>query len=130
MPLAAKTLAMTYTSIGRGLFFLPTCALAALTALTFIAQPASAQVAEGQAPTAGFIAVSDFGAKPDGVTKCTDAIKQAIAAASAKGGGTVYFAPGTYLTGPIHLLSNITLYVDAGATLKFSTDFRASFLQL
>ena len=29
----------------------------------------------------------------------------------------------TYLTGPIHLKSNITLFVDAGTVLKFSSDF-------
>ena len=33
------------------------------------------------------------------------------------------FSGGTYLTGPIHLKSNITLYVDAGTVLKFSSDF-------
>ena len=30
---------------------------------------------------------------------------------------------GTYLTGPITLKSNITIYLEAGATLKFSDDF-------
>src|ERR1700720_2603548 len=75
------------------------------------------------APTDGFFNVLSFGASPDGQAKCTEAIGKAIDAASAKGGGTVYFPPGTYLTGPIHLQSHITLYVDAGATVKFSTNF-------
>jgi len=74
-------------------------------------------------PTGGFFNVLSFGASPDGQSKCTDAISKAIDAASAKGGGTVYFPAGTYLTGPIHLQSHITLYVDAGATVKFSTNF-------
>jgi polygalacturonase len=67
--------------------------------------------------------VRDYGAVADGKTKITDAIRKAVEAASAAGGGTVLFPPGTYLTGPIHLKSNITLLVDAGAVLKFSTDF-------
>jgi polygalacturonase len=67
--------------------------------------------------------VRDFGAVPDGKTKSTDAIRRAIDAAAVAGGGTIYFAAGQYLTGPIVLKSNITLFVDAGAVLKFSTDF-------
>jgi polygalacturonase len=74
-------------------------------------------------PTDGFFNVLNFGALPDGQTKCTEAIGKAIDAASAKGGGIVYFPAGTYLTGPIHLQSHITLYVNAGATVKFSTNF-------
>jgi polygalacturonase len=83
-----------------------------------------ATAALGQSPPAGvFFNVLDYGGKPDGQTKCTDAIRKAIDAATAKGGGTIYFPSGTYLTGPIRLQSHITLFVDAGATLKFSTNF-------
>src|SRR5690606_26462533 len=39
------------------------------------------------------------------------------------GGGTVYFPAGKYLTGPIHLKSNITIFIDAGAELHFSDNF-------
>ncbi|MGV3589365.1 MAG: glycoside hydrolase family 28 protein, partial [Adhaeribacter sp.] len=67
--------------------------------------------------------VLDYGAKNDGSKKATEAIKKAIAAASAKGGGTVYFPAGEYLTGPIHLKSNITIFIDAGALIKFSDNF-------
>ena len=67
--------------------------------------------------------VRDYGAVPDGKTKATAAIQKAIAAAAARGGGTIYFPAGQYLTGPIHLKSNITLFVDAGAVLKWSQDF-------
>jgi polygalacturonase len=59
----------------------------------------------------------------DGKKKNTEAIRKAIEAAVSVGGGTVYFPPGQYLTGPIQLRSNITLLVDAGAVLKFSADF-------
>ena len=85
---------------------------------------AIASIAMAQAPpTDNVFNVVSFGASPGGQAKCTEAIGKAIDAASAKGGGTVYFPPGTYLTGPIHLQSHITLYVDAGATVKFSTNF-------
>ena len=62
-----------------------------------------------------FYDVRDFGAK--GKTVDTSAINRAIDAASLKGGGTVYFPAGTYLSFSIHLKSNITLYLDNGATL-------------
>jgi len=65
----------------------------------------------------------DYGARNDGSSKATEAIKKAIDAAVRQGGGTVYFPAGTFLTGPIHLKSNITIFIDAGALLKFSTDF-------
>ncbi len=71
----------------------------------------------------GSFNVLNFGASPNGETKCTEAIAKAIEAAESKGGGTIYFPAGTYLTGPIHLQSHITLNLDAGATLKFSTNF-------
>jgi len=67
--------------------------------------------------------ILDYGAKNDGHTKNTLVIKNAINAASEKGGGTIYFPAGVYFTGSIHLKSNITLYIDAGAVIKFSQDF-------
>jgi polygalacturonase len=75
------------------------------------------------AQTASFHNVRDYGAAGDGQTKDTEAIRKAISAAASAGGGTVYFSAGQYLTGSIHLQSNITLYLDAGAVLKFSQDF-------
>lgn len=67
--------------------------------------------------------VTKYGAKKDSSAKATAAIKKAIAAAVKTGGGTVYFPAGKYLTGPIHLKSNITIFIDAGAELHFSDDF-------
>src|SRR3954469_7395002 len=67
--------------------------------------------------------VRSYGAVADGKTKATAAVKKAIEAAAAAGGGTDGFTAGAHLTGPIHLKSNITLLVDAGAVLKFSSDF-------
>lgn len=67
--------------------------------------------------------VTKFGAKKDSSAKATAAIKKAIDAAVKTGGGTVYFPAGKYLTGSIHLKSNITIFIDAGAELHFSDDF-------
>lgn len=71
----------------------------------------------------GWYDVTKFGAKRDSSAKATAAIAKAIAAASKAGGGTVYFPAGKYLTGPIHLKSNITIHIDAGAELHFSDNF-------
>lgn len=67
--------------------------------------------------------VLNYGAKRDSSKLCTQAIKSAIDEASKAGGGTIYFPAGKYLTGPIHLKSNITIFIDAGAELHFSDDF-------
>ena len=70
-----------------------------------------------------FYNVTSFGAKNDSSRLATKAIAAAIGAAAKKGGGTVYFPAGKYLTGPIHLKSNITIFIDAGAELHFSDHF-------
>ncbi len=63
--------------------------------------------------------VVDYGAKNDGSALATDAFRKAIAAAKAAGGGTIYVPPGRYKSGPIELFSNMTLDIDAGATVDF-----------
>ena len=70
-----------------------------------------------------FFDVTKYGAKNDSSKLATKPIADAIAAASKEGGGTVYFPAGKYLTGPIHLKSNITIFIDAGAELHFSDNF-------
>ncbi len=67
--------------------------------------------------------VLKYGAKNDSSRLATAAISKAIDEASKAGGGTVYFPAGKYLTGPIHLKSNITVFIDAGAELHFSDNF-------
>ena len=61
--------------------------------------------------------ITRFGARPDGVTDCTQAIAAAIAAAVAVGGGRVLIPEGTFLTGAIRLKSRVELHLVAGATL-------------
>ncbi len=77
-----------------------------------------------QAPTfpAKDFPITDFGAKADGTTDNTDAIAKAIAAAHAAGGGRVVVSGGVFLTGAVHLKSNVNLYVAEGTTLKFDPD--------
>lgn len=67
--------------------------------------------------------VLKYGAANDSSKLATQAIRNAVEAASKAGGGTVYFPAGKYLTGPIHLKSNITIFIDAGAELHFSDNF-------
>lgn len=61
--------------------------------------------------------VRSFGATGDGKHLDSPAIDRAIAAAAEAGGGTVWVPAGTYLSGSIHLKSNIHLVIDAGATI-------------
>ena len=76
-----------------------------------------------KAPTfpARDFAITDYGAKPGGAD-CTDAIRQAIAACHAAGGGRVMVPAGEFVTAAIHLKSNVNLHVSEGATLKFDPD--------
>lgn len=64
-----------------------------------------------------FFNVLDYGAVRDGQTLDTPAIQSAIEACCQAGGGTVYFPAGHYVTGSLFLRSNVTLHLDAGATL-------------
>ena len=63
------------------------------------------------------------GAKADGKTLNTMLINHTVDRLSQAGGGTIFFPAGTYLTGAIRLKSNITLELEAGATLLFSDNF-------
>jgi unsaturated rhamnogalacturonyl hydrolase len=63
-----------------------------------------------------------FGAPTDGKGDSTDAIRKAIDACNAAGGGVVLVPAGTFQTAAIHLKSNVNLHLDEGAKLLFSTD--------
>lgn len=66
--------------------------------------------------------ITDFGARGDRTTLNTDAIAKAIEACTAAGGGQVLVPAGDFLTGAVHLKSNVELHLADGATLLFSTD--------
>ena len=70
-----------------------------------------------EAAWAAFYSVREFGAKGDGVALDTAAVNQAIEAAAAAGGGRVTFPAGDYLCYSIRLKSNVTLALEAGATI-------------
>lgn len=63
------------------------------------------------------------GANPSGLKLNTELINSTINKLNTDGGGTLYFPAGQYLTGAIKLKSNITIELEAGATLLFSDNF-------
>jgi polygalacturonase len=63
--------------------------------------------------------VLDFGALRDGTVPATEAFRRTIEAAQSAGGGTVVIPAGNYLCGPIVLVSNLILRIEAGAVLRF-----------
>jgi parallel beta-helix repeat protein len=65
--------------------------------------------------------ILDFGAQPDGTTYCTFAIQNAIDEANLNGGGTVLVPAGRYVTGVIHLKSNVELHLAENAFLLATT---------
>ena len=68
--------------------------------------------------------VRSFGARGDANTSDTAAVSKAIDACAAKGGGTVYFAPGRYSIGTVQLKSHIRLYLESGSALVGSHNIK------
>lgn len=66
--------------------------------------------------------INDFGAVADGKTMNTLAFEKAIKECASKGGGKVLVPNGKYLTGPIHLESNVNLHLEDQAEILFSTN--------
>lgn len=64
--------------------------------------------------------VTSYGAKGDGKTLNTTNIQRAIDDCSSKGGGTVLFPQGTFVSGTIRLKSNVTLHLSYNSILKGS----------
>ena len=97
---------------------LASCVCAAFAGAQKVASSARGRPVAKQAGASGVVySVKAFGAKGDGRTVDTPAINKAIEAANAAGGGTVLFTAGTYLCFSIRLKSNVTLYLDNGATI-------------
>jgi polygalacturonase len=61
--------------------------------------------------------VKNYGASGIRSENAQPSIQQAIDACAEAGGGTVYFPPGEYTAGTLQLRSNLTLHLEAGATL-------------
>ena len=65
--------------------------------------------------------ITDFGAKTCDKLQ-TEAIQSALDACFLAGGGKVVIPKGIFLTGGVRLRSNTTLYLEAGAILRGSSD--------
>jgi polygalacturonase len=70
-------------------------------------------------PTKTFNIVTDYQAIAG--EDVSDIIRRAISDCHRAGGGRVVIPAGEYYTKAIHLLSNVNLHLEKGATLKFST---------
>src|SRR5436190_16073525 len=68
--------------------------------------------------------ITAYGAVGDATTDCTNAIAKAIAACNKAGGGRVLVPAGKFLSGPIHLLSNVNLHLSKDAIVLFGQDTR------
>jgi len=66
--------------------------------------------------------ITDFGAIAGGKIKNTVAINAAITRCNSEGGGQVLITNGKFLTGAIHMKSNVNLHIDSSAVLLFSTE--------
>jgi hypothetical protein len=69
------------------------------------------------------VSVTNYGAIADGKTDCTRAFASAIADCAKQGGGRVVVPSGKYRTGPIHLRSNIELFLADDSEIVFSDRF-------
>ena len=68
---------------------------------------------------------SFFGIRSDGTTDNTTSIQKAIDFISEKGGGTLEFSVGRYLTGSIQLRDGVDIYLREGAVIVGSTNIYA-----
>jgi polygalacturonase len=66
--------------------------------------------------------ITSYGAVGDGAADCTTAFQAAIEACHNAGGGKVIAPAGIFLTGAIHLKSNVDLDLAKDAVIRFSTD--------
>ena len=66
--------------------------------------------------------ITKYGARGDGTTDCTEAIARAVSDCNAAGGGRVVVPAGIFSTAPIHLKSNVNLYLADASVLSFSRD--------
>ncbi|HTM27082.1 MAG TPA: glycoside hydrolase family 28 protein [Vicinamibacterales bacterium] len=71
------------------------------------------------------VEITAHGAKGDGTTDCSQAIRAAIDACRSGGGGRVVVPAGRFLTGAIRLRSNVNLHLSDGAVLAFLPDASA-----
>jgi len=78
---------------------------------------AQSQVLVAQSVNTNTLNVLEHGGNADGKTLNTQVIQSLIDSCSAKGGGTVYFPAGKYLTGTFVFKEGVTIYLEANATI-------------
>lgn len=81
-----------------------------------------------QARVAERFDVKNFGATGLRKDNATKAFRDAISACTAAGGGTVEVPTGEYTVGTVQLLDNVTLYLEAGATL-FASQLESDYVK-
>ena len=69
--------------------------------------------------------ILEIGAIADGEYLNTEIIRKAIDSIYNMGGGKVVIPSGNFLTGPIHLKSNVNLHLEDGANVLFTIDAKA-----
>ena len=104
------------------LLFMPACQQAPSTDAVWRQVPEIlAEIKPPVFPDQDFL-ITDFGGLANGETDNTEAIAKAIEACTNAGGGRVVVPEGVFLTGAIHLKSNVNLHISKNATLLFSTN--------
>jgi hypothetical protein len=99
----------------NGLAFAGACAASLISSRTVL-------LSDQQAAPEGLFDVKAFGAAGLRSQSATGAFQAAIDACTAAGGGTVRVPPGEYSLGMIQLKDNVTLHLEAGATLFLIQD--------
>ena len=80
------------------------------------------QITGAQIPEA-VINIQKMGAKGNGNADCLPAFKKALKKAARQGGARIVVPAGDfYIKGPLHLVSNVCLEIQEGATLKFAPE--------
>lgn len=75
----------------------------------------------------GTVCITDYGAKGDGQSLNTKEINRALEACAEQGGGTVVIPEGVFLSGTLHMKSDVSLRLEKGAVLRGVSDKDAYF---
>ncbi|MCK5801654.1 MAG: hypothetical protein KAI66_02420, partial [Lentisphaeria bacterium] len=84
--------------------------------------PKPEPVVDSKPPEGKVVSVREHGATGDGITLDQPALQRIIDECGAKGGGIVWFSPGTYRTGTLELRDGVRIHLSAGATILASTN--------
>lgn len=93
-----------------------------LAALTLLSMPVFAQTAAKVETKAPVYKASKFNIKSDGIHDNTTSIQGAIDFIASKGGGTLEFSVGRYITGSVQLKSGVDIQLREGVVIVGSTN--------